>query len=167
MGYNWAIACLLVFGLRLWDLLLQVSMEQHFTFAGLRFHFISIIWELWSSQSFVGYFCLSPPEWKLGFFSVGYLWQSMKNRGKKTQPGQESTVEVVIVLALLVLTWRESGMRNWDNCKTSFDTMKPTASCGPCVCRKVWTTVLRKGPPCLLLEACFSFKSFMRHESFY
>ena len=71
--------------------MLQVSMEQHLTFAGLRFHFTSIIWELQYSESFVGYFCLSPPEWKLGFFGVGYLWQSMKKRGLGgTSPGVHS-----------------------------------------------------------------------------
>ena len=53
--------------------MLRVSMEQHLIFAGLRFHFTSIIWELQYSESFVGYFCLSPPEWKLGFFGMGYL----------------------------------------------------------------------------------------------
>ena len=36
--------------------MLRVSMEQHLIFAGLRFHFTSIIWELQYSESFVGYF---------------------------------------------------------------------------------------------------------------
>lgn len=123
------------FGLRTVRPDAPVSMEQHFTFAGPRFHFISIIWELWSSQSFVVHFLSIASRVENLAFQCGLVLTVNEKEGEKKQPGQESAVEVVIVLALLVLTWRDSGMRNWDNSKTSYDTMRPIASYGPCVCR--------------------------------